>query len=235
MACMLETAILEFLGWEESDEDRFAQDVRIVLVSAEFPKELTTAVMWLNKRDLDIRCIRLKPYLDNGRVLVNVEQVIPLPEAENYIVRIREKEERERTARIKQSETAKKMLRFSTELLEKARARTELHARISPSSAHWVAAGAGISGCAFNYVVGQKFSRVELWLGKSDRAENKRMFDQLAAKRTEIERSFGASLGWERMDDKQSCRIRRHSPRLNGRRSCPNVGRFCTRIRRRRR
>lgn len=35
--------------------------------------------MWLNERDLDIRCIRLKPYGDNGRVLLDVQQVIPLP------------------------------------------------------------------------------------------------------------------------------------------------------------
>src|SRR2546421_3564470 len=60
-------AILEFLEWEEPKEDAFAQDVRIVLVSANFSKEVTTAVLWLNEHDLDIRCIRLTPYNDNGR------------------------------------------------------------------------------------------------------------------------------------------------------------------------
>src|SRR2546421_5066507 len=60
-------AILEFLELEEPKEDSFAQDVRIVLVSANFSKEVTTAVLWLNEHDLDIRCIRLTPYNDNGR------------------------------------------------------------------------------------------------------------------------------------------------------------------------
>jgi hypothetical protein len=55
-------SLLEFLSWEEPDEDSFAQDVRIVLVSADFSKELTTSVMWLNQRDLDIRCVRMCPY-----------------------------------------------------------------------------------------------------------------------------------------------------------------------------
>jgi Endonuclease NucS len=41
-------AILEFLGWEEEDQAPFAQDTRIVLAAADFSKELTTAVMWLN-------------------------------------------------------------------------------------------------------------------------------------------------------------------------------------------
>ncbi|CAG0985471.1 hypothetical protein ARNL5_02817 [Anaerolineae bacterium] len=92
-------ALLEFLDWEEPDEDHFAQDVRIVLVSAEFSKELTTAVLWLNERDLDIRCVRLKPYNDNGRTLVDVQQVIPLPEATEYQVQVSAKSRKERIAR----------------------------------------------------------------------------------------------------------------------------------------
>jgi hypothetical protein len=94
-------SILEFLGWDEEgiDEDQFAQDVRIVLASAEFSKELTTAVMWLNDRDIDIKCIRLKPYSDGDRMLLDVQQIIPLPEAEQYQVQVREKTRRERIAR----------------------------------------------------------------------------------------------------------------------------------------
>ncbi len=93
------TALLEFLDLDEPDEDRFAQDVRIVLVSAEFSKELTTSVIWLNERGLDIQCIRIKPYSDNGRVLADIQQIIPLPEAEDYRVRLKEKQQRERAAR----------------------------------------------------------------------------------------------------------------------------------------
>jgi Protein of unknown function (DUF2924) len=33
-----------------------------VLASANFSKELTTAVLWLRDRDIDIRCVRLQPY-----------------------------------------------------------------------------------------------------------------------------------------------------------------------------
>lgn len=92
-------ALLDFLEWDEADEDEFAQDVRIVLASAEFSKELTTAVMWLNQRNIDIRCIRMKPYQDGERLLLDVQQIIPLPEAEEYTVRIREKQKQERVAR----------------------------------------------------------------------------------------------------------------------------------------
>ncbi len=64
--------LLDFLGWNEPDEDAFAQDVRIVLASAEFARELTTSVLWLIERGIDIRCVRLQPYDHGGRVLVDV-------------------------------------------------------------------------------------------------------------------------------------------------------------------
>lgn len=92
-------AILSFLDWDEPDEEKFGQDVRIVLAAAEFNKELTTTVMWLNNRDLDIRCIRLKPYNQVGHLYVDVQQIIPLPEAQDYQVKVREKVQRERVAR----------------------------------------------------------------------------------------------------------------------------------------
>lgn len=92
-------SLLEFLGWDEPDEERFAQDVRIVLAGAEFSKELTTTVLWLCELGLDIRCIRIKPYSDNGKVLLDIQQVIPLPEAAEYQVKFKEKQQKERESR----------------------------------------------------------------------------------------------------------------------------------------
>jgi len=89
-------AILRFLDWDEPDEKAFAQDVRIVLVSGEFSKELTTSVLWLNERGLDIRCVRLRPYALDGRILLDIQQLLPLPEAENYQIQIRNKAADER-------------------------------------------------------------------------------------------------------------------------------------------
>jgi hypothetical protein len=89
-------AILEFLGWDESIAGDFGGDVRIVLVAGDFQREITTTVLWLNERELDIRCVRMRPYLFNGEVLVDVQQVIPLPEAADYQIRVRERNEQRR-------------------------------------------------------------------------------------------------------------------------------------------
>lgn len=92
-------AILDRLVWDEPNEDGFGQAVRIVLVAADFSRELTSSVMWLNSYGLDVRCVRLRPHDLNGRVLLDVQEIIPLPEGAEYQVRLREKTQRERQAR----------------------------------------------------------------------------------------------------------------------------------------
>ena len=90
-----------FLGANDGEEEPISTDVRIVLVSADFGREITTAVLWLNGFEgMDIRCVRLVPYEIEGRVLLDIQQVLPLPEAADYQVRLRRKDvarERSRT------------------------------------------------------------------------------------------------------------------------------------------
>ena len=91
--------LLKFLHWKDPKEEEFGQKVRIVLASAEFSKELTTSVLWLNDQGLDIRCVRMRPCDNDGQILLDVQTVIPIPEAEGYQVGIREKKQRERASR----------------------------------------------------------------------------------------------------------------------------------------
>ncbi|HYK16365.1 MAG TPA: hypothetical protein VEV37_00030 [Bryobacteraceae bacterium] len=79
-----EAAMLQFLEWDVANEETFGQDVRIVMVSREFSKEITTSVLWLNDHDIDVRCVGLRPYAFDSRVLLDVQQIIPLPEADFY-------------------------------------------------------------------------------------------------------------------------------------------------------
>lgn len=90
-------AILDFLGWPEPSE-LFGKSVRIILVSPDFSKELTTAVLWLNDNGLNISCVRIRPYSLQQRTLLEVDQIIPLREAEEYTVRLKEKQDEIRQA-----------------------------------------------------------------------------------------------------------------------------------------
>lgn len=68
-----EDAILNFLEWDEVNNDNFAHDVRIILVSADFSKEITTTVLWLQNSNIDITCIRIKPQKDGDNVYIDIQ------------------------------------------------------------------------------------------------------------------------------------------------------------------
>lgn len=93
-----EQSIREFLDMEEGTV-ALDETVRVVLAASDFSTELTTTVLWLNKLNLDIRCVQMRPHHVDGRIFVDIQQVIPLPAAEQYQVALREKSMEQAAAR----------------------------------------------------------------------------------------------------------------------------------------
>lgn len=85
-----EAEIREFLLAPEGPIS-LAGQVRIVLVSADFSKEITSTVLWLNAQGLDVTCVRAVPYAFKDSVLMDVQQIMPLPEAAEFQIAIRDK------------------------------------------------------------------------------------------------------------------------------------------------
>jgi Domain of unknown function (DUF4268) len=204
-AAKAQSRLLEFLDWSEPDEEAFAADTRIILVSGDFSKELTTSVLWLINHGMDIRCIRMRPYKDGTRTLVDIQQIIPLPEAHEYQVQLREKGHEERKQRAERYDLRKKYWEGVVALAKETSGR---HANIKPGSYHWIGAGSGIRGLGLNLVVTQQAANAELYIDRGEHDENKSIFDQLYANRAQIEAAVPFSLEWERLDGRRACRIK---------------------------
>ena len=101
--------------------------------------------------------------------------------------------------------------RFWTELLEKAKRRTKLHAGLSPSEYNWIGTGAGIRGIYFNYSVRQHDGKAELYIDpdKETGEGNERFLDALLKQKNEIEKVFGGALEWERLEGRRACRVQK--------------------------
>lgn len=94
--------LAEFLDDVGGEDAVIERRVRIVLVSGGFDPQITTTVLWLNDLyQLDITCVRLTPYRVDQRLLLDVQQVIPLPEAQELTVRLRQRESAARVASTK--------------------------------------------------------------------------------------------------------------------------------------
>jgi hypothetical protein len=92
--------IREFLELPPDDEIDISTEVRILLVAGDFSREITTAVLWLNRSDgMDIRCVQLVAYEIDGKNYLDIEQVIPLPQAADYQVQIRKKDQQQEKVR----------------------------------------------------------------------------------------------------------------------------------------
>ena len=90
--------IVAHIDADEAEEE-FGRDVRIVLVSEDFSLEVTSAIMWLSAKGVDITAIRLAVHKLEDRVLLDFLQVIPFKGAEDYQVRVRNKEQAEQEIR----------------------------------------------------------------------------------------------------------------------------------------
>jgi hypothetical protein len=200
--------LLNFFSWEEPDEDMFAQDVRIILLAADFSREITTSALWLIERGIDIRCIRLRPFADGARLLVDIQQIIPLPEAEDFMISLREKSALERFDR-GGSGAKKHQLRteFWQGLLDLARSRTKLFEGVSARPDNWIGTSAGVANAQFQFVVRKYDGEIQFAL-IGEKEWNKASFDQLIAHRNEIEKVFGIELEWMRQDDFKQSYIR---------------------------
>ena len=183
---------------------------RIVLVSADFSRELTTSVLWLNDVGLDIRCVRLRPYRLDDELLIDVTQVIPLPESEDYLVRVREKSAEE--DEVRRSGTSDRMhayQRFFAELLAAVKQRDPSltqATRTQPQS--WFSFAAGRSGASFAWAfTGDGRFKVELTVDTANAATNRRILDALMQERETIEQMIGQAIEWLPSESRRAQRL----------------------------
>jgi hypothetical protein len=202
--------VLDFLQVTSAEEAELTGDVRIVLVAGNFSTELTTAVLWLNRHDLDITCIRLRPYRIGPDVFVDATQIIPLPESAQYEVKVRAQEKEKRKVLGVRQEILR---RFWAQYIERSKTRTPLLANRTPSTDHWLSAGIGRAGFALSTVLREDDGQVECFIQLSGgEAKSKAAFAALVAHREEIEEKFGGALDWQELPGRQSCRIRKALP-----------------------
>jgi GNAT superfamily N-acetyltransferase len=149
-----------------------------------------------------------KPYrMLDGTVLLDVQQLIPLPEAATFQTQFGVKKQAERQSQSTRNELR---LKFWQALLEYAKTKTELHANRSPSYDGWISGSIGRGGFSLTYSTRRTDSQVELWisLGSGQTARNKAAFKALEAKKAEIEGDFGNALEWQELPEGEGCRIR---------------------------
>ena len=81
-------AQLKIEEFVDEELDSLNQRQRLILVAKDFHSDIVSAVLWLRDYEIEIKCVRLRPYVDSDSDLfLTPDIIIPLPEAKDYVER----------------------------------------------------------------------------------------------------------------------------------------------------
>jgi hypothetical protein len=205
-----EKVLLEFLLADDlqSVQLNTLKSQRLILVAAHYRKEVTNTVLWLSQFGVICQCFKVTPYQAGTELFLNVEQIIPTPEAADFMIGMMAKEAEEKSASNEQKSRHTLRLAFWEQTLEAfGRSNCSLFSNISPAKDHWLNAGSGISGMGYQLIFGKNEVRVGLSLQNSRAEANSFVFNRLENMQAQIETDFGDELVWLPLPDKIACRI----------------------------
>lgn len=196
--------LLEFLGGDEEELLLNRKDQRIIFVANHFRKEVTSTVLWLLDHNIQIQCFRATPFSMGEEAFLQIEQIIPLPETQEYMIDAREKEKEEKDKSKTVAETEARLVKFWLELKSDLAAhKIDFLDRVGAQSHFSIGFWKG--SAKFGYCIGRVTYRVELYFSNDP---DKVCIDTMANYKEEIDKAFGEEVIFERLEKKKASRIR---------------------------
>ena len=205
-----EDMISDFLDGLEIEEISLNSGLtqRVMLVSGTFRKEVTSTVLWLLNYGLRIQCFQVTPYALGDKLLLNIDQIIPIQEAEEFSISMAEKTQEDIASQEELKNRHIVRRKFWNKIISKMNEKSDLYQNISSSKYNWIGAGSGVRGVGYNFSASKNYCRAELYIDRGEEKENNFVFDSLFSLKDNIEKDFGDKLTWERLDTKRACRIK---------------------------
>lgn len=204
-----EVVLGEFLETEDFKERlNIGNSQRIMMIAGEFRKEVTSSVLWLLNYGLRVQCFKATPFKLQEQLLMNMEQIIPIKEAEDFVISMANKTREEVETQEQNKERHNIRLNFWKEYLKEIHTVSTLYQNVSPSKDSWIGCGSGMSSVGYNSVATRNYIRIELYINSGDKDNNKAIFDALESKKNKIETEFGEPLTWERLDNNITARVK---------------------------
>lgn len=189
------------------------RDQRIILIAANFKPEVTSAALWLLNHNISLQCFKVTPYGFGEELFLNIDQIIPIEDAKDYMIQMAEKEQEQKSSEQKLQNRHIIRYEFWKKLLDAMnKSSSSLFANISPSRERWISAGSGMRACPFIFVFSKKYGRIELYIDRGEQDENEFIFNELLKYKSDIESKFDDVLVWEQLPTKRACRIKYEKP-----------------------
>lgn len=208
-----EDLITSFLDKSDFSEVELNQNLtqRIILVAKEFRKEVTNTVIWARKYGMDIRCMKIIPYLLNDELIVDTDEIIPGKDIADIIISYDKKAQED--YKDKEEATKGQIIhdKFWHQFIPEFNKKSPLFSGKNidlKQYDNWYSTGAGISGICYTFTVTKKNASVQIDLCSYYKDDNKKSFAYFYQFKDEIENLFGDKLEWDEMPDNKTSRIR---------------------------
>jgi len=206
-----EEAISDFMDGQDFEEIELNKGFtqRIILLAVKFRKEVTSSVLWLMNFKIRLQCFTVTPFALNDALFLNVEQIIPTKDAEDYMIGMADKVQDDIVIQKELKNRHDIRREFWTQLIPiMNNTVSNLFANKNPSNKSWIYVGTGIKGLGFAFVATRTYGRVELYIDKGDREKNEAIFDELLTYKESIENDFSGELEWCKLANKRACCIK---------------------------
>lgn len=199
--------ILDFIAAPDFEE--LDDKPRIILAAEEFPPEITATLLWLRTFEVEISAVRLRLrlYQVGEQLTLDSSMLIPLPEAEEYLIR-RERKDHDQASRSRGINEQYRL--FFQDLMDRLREDHQFtNARIGQPQ-NWYSFASGFGGISYAPVFSRKGLRTELYIDTASQEKNKGIFDALHRSAEDIQKEFDRPLTWQRLDNRKASRIAIH-------------------------
>ncbi|MCF6348014.1 MAG: DUF4268 domain-containing protein [Flavobacteriaceae bacterium] len=199
-----EDKISDFYESKEIEEILLNQGInsqRLIMIAANFRKEVTSSVLWLMNFKMRIQCFKVTPFALNEQLFLNVEQILPTKDTEDFAISIASKAQEEIEVQETLKNRHKVRLKFWEQFISKSSLEKNIFSNNSPSKENWISKGIGIGGVNMYVSVSKNYCACGISINKGKKELNKDIFDFIYTMKNEIEHIFGEELIWERMDE----------------------------------
>jgi len=189
--------LCEFFG-QDDFSTLLNQSQRIILVAANFRKEVTSTVMWLFNRGIDIKCIKLTPYKHGEDIFIYPEQIIPVKDVEEYLVKLARRQQRGSMAKAAKLHADRlldeKCFEFWGRLQQRVSGRpnSPFSYPIDCRKRSHIWYKSDHHGFRYTFSVKKDLCRIELWTGNEAKKFYKKHANKLRCRKGFIDAQFGA-------------------------------------------
>ena len=112
--------------------------------------------------------------------------------------------QQDKNAEAHRSDLQRRYWLYALPIIQQENLKNDCFSKCSPIASGMVSGHFGIGGFRIICSVSKEGAKVDFYLGKSNKDENKAAFDFLSQHREEIEESLGETLAWNRADDRKA-------------------------------